>query len=448
MTKHREVEYARSSDGIDIAYKVIGDGPVDLVYVPGFVTHLDLEWGLPHFAWLEQLDGIARVITFDKRGTGLSDRTLGFGSVEERAEDIRVVMDAAGSNSAFIHGVSEGGPMAIVFAASFPERVRGLILYATMARMLRGPGYEVGMPEEIRGPFLQFVADRWGTGEVFSTLIQHAPDPVATGRLLARFERSACTPKMAVEIMQRNFEIDVRATLGAVQAPTLVLHAQGDPAIPSRLGRYLAEHITNATFTALEGAFHGSWLPELRDVWRRHLVEFLSLHGASPVRADRALATIVFTDIVGSTETASRVGDSSWSTLLEAHDRIMTAYVDRFGGRFVKTTGDGVLATFDGPGRGIGFASGVRQALRPIGLGVRAGVHTGEVELRDDDITGIAVVIARRICDLAGAGDVLVSRTVKDLVAGSRTSFTDRGRHRLKGVPDEWELFEVADGDV
>lgn len=439
----REIEYATSTGGIDIAYRVIGDGPVDLVFVSGFITHLDLTWQLPHIEWLERLDGIARVITFDKRGTGLSDRSLGFGSLEERTDDIRAVMDAIGCRSAFLLGMSEGGPMSILFAASAPERVRGLMLYGTMAKLLWAPGYEIGLPQELGDAFLDFVAERWGTGEVFGLLMQHAPDEQAARRLIARFERNACTPNMAVEIMRRNYEIDVRPVLGAVTVPTLVLHTEEDPAVPCRLGRYVAEHIPGAEFRALSGDFHGSWLPEENELVWQHVVEFLT-SGSGPVAAtDRVLATVVFTDIVGSTDTTNRIGDAAWHGLLDQHDRVTSASVDRFGGRLIKTTGDGVLATFDGPGRGIAFATAVGEALRPLGIVLRAGVHTGEVERRGEDVAGVGVVIARRICDLAQPHQVLVSRTVKDLVTGSQVRFTEHGVHELKGLEESWQLYAV-----
>lgn len=438
------VQYARSTGGIDIAYQVVGDGPVDLVFVSGFITHLDLAWELPHFAWLEQLDGIARVITFDKRGTGLSDRSLGFGSLEERADDIRAVMDAAGSDRAVIHAVSEGGPMSILFAASVPNRVRALVLYGTGARFTAADDYPIGVQPEFVGPFLEWVGAEWGTGDVFSRFIQDAPDPEAARRLIARFERNACTPKMAREIMRRNTEIDVRDALAAISAPTLVVHAAGDPIVPAAAGRYLADHIDGAQYVEFPGAFHGSWRHEDVRHLRDAVVSFLADNGGSSPPATRVLATIVFTDIISSTEMAGRVGDATWRTMLDQHDRMVAAAVERFGGRLVKTTGDGVLATFDGPGRGIAFSHAVSQSLRPLDLRVRTGVHTGEVEVRGADVAGMGVVIARRICDAAAPDEVLVSRTVKDLVTGSITGFIPRGTHRLKGVPEDWQLFAVA----
>jgi class 3 adenylate cyclase len=436
-----DVRYAPGRDGIDIAYQVLGDGPVDLVVVPGFISHLDLAWALPHFAWLEQLDGVARVITFDKRGTGLSDRSLGFGSLEERADDIRAVMDAVGCERAFVQGVSEGGPMAIVFAASCPGRVRGLILYGSAARFSWAADYPFGAEPAASERFLDFIGTQWGTGKVFGVFIQNAPDPTAARRLLAQFERNACTPKMAVEIMRRNLEIDVRPILSAVTVPTLVIHVTGDHIAPLASGRFLAEHIPGAAFWELPGEFHGSWRTEDVSRWRDAVLEFLSAAGTQPRPVRRALATVLFTDIVGSTDRARRIGDQAWHTLLDQHDRIAATEVERAGGRLVKTTGDGVLATLDGPSRGIQCARAIADGLRPFDMAIRAGVHTGEVELRGDDVAGIGVVIARRICDLARTGEILVSRTVKDLVTGSGIPLVGRGAHSLKGVPDEWDLY-------
>jgi pimeloyl-ACP methyl ester carboxylesterase/class 3 adenylate cyclase len=458
VVRRSDIRYCPSAGGVDIAYQVVGDGPVDLVFVSGFITHLELSWELPHFAWLEELDGVARVITFDKRGTGLSDRSLGFGSLEERADDIRAVMDAVGSERAFLHGVSEGGPMSILFAASFPDRMRGLILYGTMARLRQAEDYPIGFPAEIENAFLDFVAANWGSGKVFEQFAQNAPDPDEARRLIARFERSACTPKMAVEIQRRNFEIDVRPALATISAPTLVIHSAGDPLIPVAHGRYLAEHIPGARLLELSGAFHCSWQPDEIASWRDAVRGFLVADGKpaeqpSPARGepptptsarDRVLATVLFTDIISSTELAARVGDRAWHTLLDQHDRIAQAEIERFGGRLVKTTGDGLLATFKGPGRGIGCARAVADAVHTLDLRIRSGVHTGEVELRGDDVAGMGVVIARRICDLAGADEILASRTVKDLVTGSRIEFAERGSHSLKGVPEEWHLFAAT----
>ncbi len=441
-----DIRYASSTGGADIAYQVVGDGPVDLVFVSGFITHLDLSWELPHIGWLEELDGVARVITFDKRGTGLSDRSLGFGSLEERSDDIGAVMDAAGSDRAFVHGVSEGGPMSILFAASAPERVQGLILAGSGPRFSRADDYPFGLPAEACDSFVDFVLAKWGTGRVFEQFIQNAPDPETARATIARFERNACTPKMAAEIMRRNFEIDVRPALSTIAAPTLVIHATGDPAVPFASGRYLAEHIPQAHLVELPGAFHGSWRPSDMAPWRDAVVDFVADGESTALSLDRVLATVIFTDIVASTELARSLGDTAWHRLLDQHDRIANAEIQRHGGRLIKTTGDGILATFDRPSRGVACSQAIAAALRPHDLQIRAGVHTGEVELRGEDIAGIGVVIASRICDLANADEVLVSRTVKDLVIGSEIQLSDRGDHTLKGVPDQWQLYAATTG--
>lgn len=438
-----EIRYAPTTDGIDIAYQVVGEGPVDLVVVSGFITHLDLVWDLPHLAWLERFEGLARVIIFDKRGTGLSDRSLGFGSLDERASDIGAVMDAAGSAHAHLLGISEGGPMSILFAASFPERVDGLFLYGTAARFGAGDDYPFGLqPSEVER-FLAFIESRWGTGKVFTEFLQGAPDRDAVRELIGRFERSACTPKMAAEIMRRNLEIDVRSMLPAVTSRTMVVHAVGDPIVPIDSARYLAAHIAGAELLELPGAFHGSWDPNDVAEWVDAVGRFLDVGGA-PQLADRVLATVMFTDIVSSTERARAVGDESWRTLLDQHDRRARFEIERAGGRLVKTTGDGVLATFESPGRAIRCARSIARGVRPLGLEIRAGVHTGEIERRGDDIAGMGVVIASRVAALAAGGQVLVSQTVKDLVTGSGIELREAGSHELKGVPDTWRLFEAG----
>ena len=436
-----EVRYARSGD-IEIAYSVVGDGPTDLVFVSGFISHLDLIWEFPPFASpFRRLAGIGRLILFDKRGTGLSERNLGFGSVADRMDDIRAVMDAAGSERAALYGVSEGGPLALVFAATYPDRVSKLVLYGTFASLVRTPDYPIGFESVDADAVAAMFRDYWGTGNVIRMFVSDAPDDALP--FLARYERSACTPHMADEIIRKNLEIDVRDVLSAIAVPTLVVHAAKDPMIPVEGGRYLAENIAGARFLELEGNAHASWDGN----WLMHpdLTKFLRGDGApiSEPDHDRVLATVLFTDIVKSTERTAAVGDQRWKEVLDDHDRVARREMDRFRGRLIKTTGDGLLATFDGPARAIGCAQGIHDAMRHFGVDIRAGVHTGEIELREGDITGLGVVIARRICDTASDGELLTSRTVKDLVAGSGIAFVDRGEHMLKGVPDEWRLYSV-----
>jgi class 3 adenylate cyclase/pimeloyl-ACP methyl ester carboxylesterase len=438
--KRSEVRYARSADGIDIAYQMVGEGPVDVVLVPGFISHLDLMWEIPSMARrFEVFGGGARVLTFDKRGTGLSDRSLGFGSVADRMDDIRAVMDAAEVERAGVLGVSEGGPLAIVFAATYPDRVTKLALFGTYARAKWAPDYPSGADVERTERFYARLRERWGSGEMLRWVMSDAPDDAQ--QILARYERSACTPHMVEEIMRKNGDIDVRDVLPTISVPTLVLHSVGDTVAKVEWGRHIAEHIPGAIYREIESDLHGTWYPQ--DFKLPGLRDFLIGETSSP-DLDRMLATVLFTDIVSSTERTARIGDRSWSELLEHHDRVMKGEIDRFRGRLVNTTGDGVLATFDGPGRAIGCVRAALQALRPLGIDIRAGLHTGEVELRGDDIAGLGVVIARRICDEGDTGEVLASRTVKDLVIGSGFTFEDRGLRSLKGVPDDWQIFAVV----
>jgi len=441
-----DIRYARATGDIDIAYTVFGDGPLDMVIIGGFVTHLDLMWDYPWFAPFLGYGRFSRVIAFDKRGTGLSDRSLGFGSLEERSDDIRAVMEAAGSEQAVIFGISEGGPMAIYFAARYPERVQGLILYGTAAKFDAGPDYPDGMRQEFTQPFIDLLADQWGTGRAYGAFAQHPADPARAEKVLATYERSACTPQMARQIMQRNLEIDVRPVLGTISAPTLVLHCTRDPLVPSSLGRYLGDHIPGATHTEIDGDFHASWRTEDNLKFGPPVTAFLATLGVEPPRPPnhRVLATVLFTDIVGSTEHLSGVGDDTWRQILDAHDRLAADRVTECGGNMVKNTGDGMLATFGGPSAALEAAQSVREAMAGLAIEIRAGVHTGEVELRDGDIGGIAVHIGARIASLAGPGEILVSRTVKDLVTGSGLCFEDRHEHDLKGVPGTWELFALT----
>jgi class 3 adenylate cyclase len=437
-----EVRYARTSDGIDIAYTVFGDGP-DLFIAPGFVTHLDLMWDLPPFEAMLDLGHTFRVIVLDKRGTGLSDRSLGFGSVEDRTEDIRAVLDAVGSRQAIVYGISESGPMALYFTASHPDRVRALILYGAFARWdpaLDAPMIDYLSPEALERD--------WGTGRPYARFLSHPPDPVAAERVLARYERSACTPQMCREIMRRNAEIDVTPLLPVISVPTLVLHCSDDPIMGVGYGRHLGHHIPGARYVEIDGDFHGSWrrediaklFPPFVDFVRDVLGE-----GGSMARSvgDRELATVLFTDFVASTERAARVGDSAWRAMLDQHDRAASDLIANGGGRFVKTTGDGLLATFRGPSHAITVARALQEMALGLGVGVRAGLHTGEIERRGEDIGGIGVHIAARICALAGVGEILVSRTVRDLAVGSRLQFEDRGTHAIKGIAEQWQLFAV-----
>ncbi len=444
MTEFSDVRYARSTGDIDIAYQTAGRGPIDLVFVPGFTSHLDMTWDLPFYKWILRFDGAARIITFDKRGTGLSDRSLGFGSLDERADDIRAVMDACAVRRAALWGVSEGGPLCVLFAATYPERASHLILYGASARFSRADDYPVGLTLAEMEPLFDAAMPMWGTGRTIGMFIQDIPDTPETIQLCARFERNACTPQLMREIMQRNVEIDIRSILRAIAVPSLVLHNAGDPLMLVDHGRYLAEHIPGARYIEGRGNFHGTW-DGTKAAWLVDAIsDFIGAGKTYAADADRVLATVLFTDIVASTERTASVGDHDWRELLDRHDAIAREQVDRCDGRLIKTTGDGILATFDGPGRAIVCAQEMAQRSKLIGLDLRAGMHTGEVERRGQDIAGLGVVIARRICDIASDGELLASRTVKDLVTGSGIAFADRGSHVLKGVPDDWHLFAVA----
>jgi class 3 adenylate cyclase len=447
-----DVRYARSG-GLSIAYQVLGQGPPDVVFIPGFISHLELNWDSPLYRpVLDRISRFARLVIFDKRGTGLSDRSLGSGSVEDRMDDVRAVMEAAGVEKAVLLGVSEGGPLAMTFAATYPDRVSALALYGTFA--LGTPQVPPpGMTDEVfrralelQARFPAILEAAWNTGHALRFIVQHAPETAEVDAFLARFERNSCTPPAVAEIMRNNHAMDVRAVLPLISCPTLVVHTTGDPLVPLIAGRYLAEHIDGARMVELPGDFHVSWRPEDLTPLLDAVEEFVVGHppdaGSGPI--DRVLATVLFTDIVGSTEQAVSLGDRRWRELLDRHDDLARRRIGEYGGRLVKTTGDGVLATFDGPARAIRCASAMREGSAPLGLSIRAGIHTGEVEMRRSDVGGVAVHIGARVSALAGPGEILVSRTVKDLVVGSGLGFSDRGSHQLKGLPDEWQVYAVT----
>jgi class 3 adenylate cyclase len=438
-----ETQYAQSGE-LSIAYQCVGDGPVDLLFIPGFVSNVELLWDMPSWAeMLNQLSGIGRLVFFDKRGTGCSDRTLGTGSAEDRMDDARAVADAAGIDQAVVIGLSEGGPLAILFATAFPERVRSLVLWGTFARALRAPDYEIGNDPELTQGFIDYVRGQWGTGHALQAFLGEIDDDRLP--LLARYERQTASPGAAATILHHNVSMDVRHALGSIQVPTLVVHRIGDPIVPLLLGRYLAEHIDGAQLVELPGNFHVGGNPGDEDAVIDAIGEFVT--GAPVPRevdVDRVLMTVLFTDIVDSTAHASELGDKAWSALLEQHDAAALKVVEHYRGAVVKRTGDGLLATFDGPGRGIRAARAIQDAVRPLGIEVRAGVHTGEVERREGDVAGIAVHIGARVSAVAGPGEVLVTGTVKDLVIGSDLQFHDRGDHSLKGVPGDWRLWTAT----
>jgi class 3 adenylate cyclase/esterase/lipase len=438
------IRYAQDGE-LSIAYQVVGENELDLVFVPGFISHADLAWNAPLFSkFLRRFGSFARMITFDKRGTGLSERTLGFGSAEDRMDDIRAVMDAAESKQAALVGISEGGPLTALFAATYPDRVSSLVLWGTFARVQRAPDYPVGVDPSLINPFIEGLVERWGTGNAIRFFVRHVPTDPETSAFLARYERSSATPNMVREIMRRNCDIDVRTALPAINASTLVVHRSQDNAVPVECGRYLANEIRGARLLELPGNWHLDGSERGEDDALDSVEEFPTGRRQEPaVPVDRVLKTVLFTDIVNSTARAAAEGDKRWHKLLDAHDATIRLELGRFRGQEVKTTGDGFLAAFDGPGRAINCARAIAGRSRELGIEVRAGVHTGECEMRGDDLAGIAVHIGARVAALAGPGEVLVTSTVRDLVAGSGIEFNEHGLHALKGVPGEWQVLAV-----
>jgi DNA-binding SARP family transcriptional activator/class 3 adenylate cyclase len=436
-----ETRYAKSGK-LSIAYQVAGSGP-DLVFVPGSLSHVELGWETPPWAAMNRrLSGFARMINFDKRGMGLSDRTERLPTLEERMDDVRAVMDAADCEKASIVGISEGGPMALLFAATYPERVSALVLWGTFARMAWAPDYPDGVDVEATEQICDYAEGIWGQGRVtreLSTL--DAPDDEATRRLLARWERAAATPALANAANRFALYIDARETLPVISAPTLVVHRTGDPMVGVVHGRYLAEHIRGARLAEFPGDFHFSGAGADEDALDE-IEEFLT-GTRQELEIDRVLKTIMFTDIVGSTERVVRMGDRRWHELLDDHRSTVRLELERFGGQEVRTIGDGFLAAFDGPARAIRCARAITDKDGADDLEVRVGLHSGECEVLEDDLAGVAVHIGARVGGLAGPREVLVTSTVRDLVTGSGIEFQERGRHALKGIPGQWELLAV-----
>ncbi len=434
--------YTKVGD-VHIGYQVVGDGPFDIVVVPGLLSHVDLWWEDPQSAhFFDRLASFSRLILFDKRGLGVSDRTAGCPAIEERMDDIRAVMDAAGSESAAILGTSEGGPLAVVFAATYPQRCISLCLLATFARMSRGPDYPIGVGSDVILAGFERYTEHWGEPGLMRLL---APSQWKAQRGLeswGRFERSAASPGAILAAIRMNLEIDVRHVLPQVHVPTLVVHRSQDRAFPVEAGRYLAEHIPGARMAELPGGDHAFWVDA--DPILDEIQQFFTGIRVAP-DTDRVLATVLFTDIVDSTPRAAALGDRRWREILEAHHAIVRRLLMRFRGQEIDHTGDGFMATFDGPARAIRCACAIREEVRDLGIEIRAGLHAGECERMGDKVGGIAVHIGARVCSAAAAGEVLVSSTVRDLVAGSGLRFEDRGMHALKGVPSQWQLLAVSD---
>lgn len=446
MTAHR-TRYARADDGAHIAYQVVGQGPTDLVFIPWWWHHLESQWDDPLIAhFLDRLAAFSRLVLFDMRGIGLSDPVPlhDVPTLERWMGDALSVLDAAGSERAVVLGHGDGGLVAMLLAAAHPQRCSGLVLLDAYARLAADDGYE-GIEQDALDQIMGGFSSFWGSGELgwaYMVAPSRASDEPFREQL-ARLERLSVSPGGASALQLTIGHLDVRPVLPLVSAPTLVLHHRDSLYMPVHFGRYLAAHIDGAHLVELPGADHLYWVGD-SEATLGEIEQFVTGERAVP-RTERVLATVLFTDIAGSTRLAGELGDQRWREVLDRHNEVVHRQVERFRGHQVKSTGDGVLATFDGPARAIACACAVRDAGRQLGLGIRAGIHTGEIELVDADVAGLAVHIGQRVCALAGAGEVLVSRTLVDLVVGSGVRFSDRGSHELKGVPGSWQVFAVAD---
>jgi len=438
-----ETRYAPSKDGY-VAYQVVGHGPLDSVLISGWASNIEVMWEEPSLAsYLRRLATFSRLLCFDKRGSGVSDPVplAALPTLEEWMDDVRAVMDAADSKRAALLGYGEGGPMAMLFGATYPERASALILNNTYARLLRDSDYPWGFPPDRVPQFLQRIEEGWGTGHMLDILGPSVAHDERFRRWLARYNRLANGPRAATTMLATSWKVDLRAVLQSIRVPTLVLHRAGNRYIRIGHGRYLAEHIPGAKYVELPGEDALYYVGDT-ETMLGEIEEFLT--GVRPLpESDRVLATVLFTDIVTSTERSAEVGDRRWKELLDQHDALIRRELERHRGRLVKNTGDGILATFDGPARAIRCAQAIAISVKALGIEVRSGLHTGEVELRGEDVTGMGVNITARVMDAASPGEVVVSSTVKDLVAGSGLRFSDRGTHDLRGVPGEWRLFAV-----
>jgi class 3 adenylate cyclase len=440
-----ETRYARADDGVYLAYQAFGEGDTWFIGAPPIISNIEVLWEHPEGArFLRSVGSFSRFVQYDKRGQGMSDRVAEVPTLEQRASDTIAVMDAVGADRAVVGGISEGGSTAVMVAATYPERVAGLAVFGGFARMLEAEDYPIGWSREVFDFANQQWAAGWGTRETLSVGLV-APDRAGDAAFLDfvnRYERQSSTPSGLLAQLSWLQDLDIRSILPVIDVPTLVCHRTDDRLVPVAHGRYLGEHISGARYVEFPGSEHVPWLGDNDDVVAE--LEELVTGRRGGGRTDRVLATVVFTDIVSSTERASALGDRSWHDLLDRHDAMARRIVGRHGGRVVKSTGDGLLATFDGPARGIRCAQDLVHAAGQLDLPLRVGAHTGEVEVRGDDVAGIAVHIGSRVAAAAGGGEVLVSRTVKDLVAGSGITFEDHGEFDLKGVPDRWRLYRVS----
>jgi class 3 adenylate cyclase len=443
MAETPSTHYVKSDD-VHIAYQILGQGSFDLLFVPGFVSNIEAIWQSPEqSAFFRRLASFCRLILFDKRGTGMSDRGSQIFTLEQRMHDVQAILDSVGSQRTALFGISEGGPMSLLYTATYPERVSALVLYGSYAKRSWAPDYPFGWKDEQWQRVLDDIEHNWGAAQSLSMAMRApsvADDRIAAERIAAYY-RAAASPGAAAAIMRMNREIDVRHVLPATHVPTLILHRTAERVINVEHARYMARCIPGARLIELPGEDHTPWMGE-RDAILNEVEAFLtgSRHVQEP---ERVLATVLFVDIVGSTERAAALGDSSWRKLLEAFYVKVRDVLQQYRGREISTTGDGFLAAFDGPARAIRCAGAIRDKLRSLNLEVRCGLHTGECERVGSDLAGIAVHIGARVAALAASGEVLVSQTVRDLVAGSGLAFEDRGTHMLKGVPNEWHLFRA-----
>jgi class 3 adenylate cyclase len=432
--------------GDRIAYQVLGDGPGDLLYVLINTACVDLPWEWPAYAhFLRGLASFSRLIMFDARGVGASDPVShpGLPRWEDWADDARAVLDAVGSERAAMWAGPEAGPVALLFAATQPERTRSLVLFSTTARFQAAEDYPWGLSRAVAAPTRAFIIDAWGTEDMANFANPTASRDPAFRRWFAKMQRAASNARQAATTLSMIQSMDVRHVLSTVRVPTLVIHRADFRSVPVEQGRYLAEHLPDARLVVVAGSDGAPYSESVQEILQE-TESFLTGASSHPIQRDRVLAAVLFTDIVGSTELAAAVGDRRWRTLLESHDAVTRAVVEEHVGRLVKSTGDGVLALFDGPGRAIRCAFAVRDALQPLGIEIRAGLHTGEIEHHGDDVVGIGVHVAARVRDQAGPGEVLVSGAVPPLVVGSGIEFSDLGERELKGVPGPWRLFSVV----
>lgn len=433
------------ASGLSIAYQVVGEGDRNLVWIPGLISHLEINWELPATArFLERVASLGRTLIFDKRGSGLSDRDLGTGTLEARMDDLVAVMDAAGFNSAHLIGISEGAALGLLMAASNPDRVQSVTAVGSVLQGPLAPGHP--NPDRAKvwaADFVARVLQGWGSGEVLPMFSR--VDPSISKESRARFERNSATPRAVGDALAADLEVDARPILSAVHCPALIVHCLDDPVADFKIAERCVGLMPDARVAAIDGAFHWSEYVADLDLYADAIETFIT--GAAPVREgtmDRMLATVVFTDLVQSTATAAALGDAAWRSVLDRHDRLAKETISQYRGEFIKSTGDGILAVFDGPGRAIEATERIREGLNALDLQIRAGVHTGEIHRRGDDISGLGVVVASRVQALAADGEIWVSSTIPGLVVGSALEFADRGTYELKGVPGEWALSAVV----